>query len=151
METRPLVRKYFEVVVLLVATTAFLVSAAGAASGPVSDSYPEKPVRLIVPFAAGGTDIIARVIAAQLAIRLGKQVVTENRPGAGGTIGMDYVAKSEPNGYTLLYTSPSIAIGPWLFKLTFDPVKAFSPISKAAKGPIVFTVHPSLPVKSVRD
>lgn len=136
---------------VLASVVASTVSAAGAASGPASDTYPDKPVRLIVPFATGGTDIVARVIAAQLAIRLGRQVVTENRPGVGGTLGMDYVARSEPNGYTLLYTSPSIAIGPWLFKLTFDPAKSFDPISKAAKGPIVFTAHPSLPVKSVKE
>jgi tripartite-type tricarboxylate transporter receptor subunit TctC len=130
---------------------AFVSVSANAASAPASDPYPEKPVRLIVPFAAGGTDIIARVVAQQLATRLGKQVVTENRPGAGGTLGMEYVAKSDPNGYTLLYTSPSIAIGPSLFKLNFDPAKAFAPISKVATGPIVFTVHPSLPVRSVKD
>ena len=124
------------------------VSAANAAA---AESYPAKPVRLIVPFGTGGTDTIARVIAAQLTLRLGKQVITENRSGAGGTIGMEYVAKSEPDGYTLLYTSPSIAIGPSLYKLAFEPVKSFSPVTKAAKGPIVLTVHPSLPVKSAKE
>jgi tripartite-type tricarboxylate transporter receptor subunit TctC len=91
------------------------------------------------------------VIAAQLSTRLGKQVITENRAGAGGTIGMEYVAKAEPDGYTLLYTSPSIAIGPTLYKLPFDPARSFSPVTKAAKGPIVLTVHPSLPVKSTKE
>ena len=132
-------------------TVAMPVSAACAASASVGESYPAKPVRLIVPFGTGGTDTIARVIAAQLTIRLGKQVITENRAGAGGTIGMEYVAKSEPDGYTLLYTSPSIAIGPSLYKLNFDPVKSFNPISLAARGPIVLTVHPSLPVKSAGE
>ena len=116
-----------------------------------STAYPNKPVRLVIPFATGGTDIIARVITAQLSTRLGRQVVAENRPGAGGTIGMDYVAKAEPDGYVLLFTSPSIAISPSFYKLTFDPVKSFKPVSKTARGPIVFTVHPSLPIKSVRD
>jgi len=116
-----------------------------------ADAYPVKPVRLIVPFGTGGTDTIARVIAAQLTTRLGKQVITENRAGAGGTIGMEYVAKAEPDGYTLLYTSPSIAIGPTLYKLPFDPARSFSPVTKAAKGPIVLTVHPSLPVKSTKE
>jgi len=116
-----------------------------------STSYPSKPVRLVIPFATGGTDIIARVITAQLSTRLGRQVVAENRPGAGGTIGMDYVARAEPDGHVLLFTSPSIAISPSFYKLTFDPVKSFKAIGKTAKGPIVFTVHPSLPIKSVRD
>jgi tripartite-type tricarboxylate transporter receptor subunit TctC len=108
-------------------------------------------VRLVVPFGAGGTDIIARVIAAQLSVRLGRQVVTENRPGAGGTIGMEYVARAEPDGHVLLFTSPSIAISPSFYKLSYDPVKSFRAIGKTGKGPIVFTVHPSLPIKSVRD
>ncbi len=133
-------------VLLALAVAAMPVCAASA-----GDAYPVKPVRLIVPFGTGGTDTIARVIAAQLTTRLGKQVITENRAGAGGTIGMEYVAKSEPDGYTLLYTSPSIAIGPTLYKLNFDPAKVFSPVTKAAKGPIVLTVHPSLPVKSTRE
>ena len=130
----------------VLAVAALPVGAARAA-----DAYPVKPVRLIVPFGTGGTDTIARVIAAQLTTRLGKQVITENRAGAGGTIGMEYVAKAEPDGYTLLYTSPSIAIGPTLYKLPFDPARSFSPVTKAAKGPIVLTVHPSLPVKSTKE
>src|SRR6187549_1791071 len=105
------------------------VCAVRAASAPASDAYPVKPVRLIVPFGTGGTDTIACVIAAQLTTRLGKQVITENRAGAGGTIGMEYVAKAEPDGYTLLYTSPSIAIGPTLYKLPFDPARSFSPVT----------------------
>ena len=138
-------------VVGVLAAAAIPVCSARAAGAPASDAYPVKPVRLIVPFGTGGTDTIARVIAAQLTTRFGKQVITENRAGAGGTIGMEYVAKAEPDGYTLLYTSPSIAIGPTLYKLTFDPAKAFSPVTKVAKGPIVLTVHPSLPVKSTRE
>lgn len=137
--------------VVLATSAAAPACAAGAASTSTSDTYPVKPVRMIVPFGTGGTDTIARVIAAALTPRLGRQVITENRAGAGGTIGMEYVARSEPDGYTLLYTSPSIAIGPTLYKLTFDPVKSFSPIIKVAEGPIVLTVHPSLPVKSVKD
>ena len=122
-----------------------------AAAAEQAGAYPSKPVRLVVPFAPGGTDIIARVITAQLSTRLGRQVVVENRPGAGGTIGMDFVARAEADGYVLLFTSPSIAISPSFYKLTFDPVKSFKPVGKTAKGPIVFTVHPSLPIKSVRD
>lgn len=123
----------------------------GATGASSSDAYPARPVRLIVPFGTGGTDIIARVIAKLLAARLGNQVIVDNRPGAGGTIGMDLVARAEPDGYTLLFTSPSIAIGPSFYKLSFDPVRAFTPIVKASTGPIVFTVHPSLPVRSVKQ
>jgi tripartite-type tricarboxylate transporter receptor subunit TctC len=140
--------KHLTLAVAAVLTLGLSETAAGAEQ---STPYPSKPVRLIVPFATGGTDIIARVITAQLSTQLGRQVVVENRPGAGGTIGMDYVARAEPDGHVLLFTSPSIAISPSFYKLTFDPVKSFKAVGKTAKGPIVFTVHPSLPIKSVRD
>src|ERR1700704_3532527 len=102
---RSLAVNHFALVTTLAAASAFPTFAVHAATTAEIDSYPDRPVRLIVPFGTGGTDIIARGIAAQLTLRLGKQVVTENRPGAGGTVGMDYVAKAEPSGYTLLYTS----------------------------------------------
>ncbi len=117
-----------------------------------TDSYPSKPIRLIIPFAAGGsTDIIARLVAAKLSERLGKQVVSENHGGAGGVIGIEMVAKSEPNGYTLLFSSASIAINPLLYKVPYDPVKSFIPIAKLGAGPSVLTVHPGVPVNSVKD
>jgi len=128
-----------------------LAKSADAIKPAADGAYPSKPIRLVVPFGAGGTDIVARVTAAQLSTRLDRRVIVENRPGAGGVIGMEYVAKAEPDGYVLLFTSPSIAISPWLHKLSFDPMTAFIPVGKTGTGPIVLTIHPSLPVKSVKE
>ena len=134
--------------VLLALVIGFPLAAALAAA----DSYPSKPVRLIISFAPGGsTDIVGRLIATKLSERLGKQVVTENRGGGGGTLGMEMVAKSEPDGYTLLFTSSAIAINPLLYKVPYDPVKSFVPIAKIGSGPVVLTVHPSVPVNSVQE
>ncbi len=116
------------------------------------DSYPGKPVRLIIPFAPGGiTDIIGRVIAIKLSERLGTQVVVENRGGAGGIIGMEMAAKAKPDGYTLLFTTAAFATNPSLYKVPFDPIKSFVPIAKAGVGVNVLTVHPGVPVHSVQE
>jgi tripartite-type tricarboxylate transporter receptor subunit TctC len=117
-----------------------------------ADVYPSKAVRLIISFAPGGsTDIVGRMIAAKLSERLGKQVIAQNQGGGGGTLGMEMVAKSEPDGYTLLFTSSAIAINPLLYKVPYDPVKSFIPIAKVGNGPAVLTVHPSVPVNSVQE
>jgi tripartite-type tricarboxylate transporter receptor subunit TctC len=117
-----------------------------------ADSYPNKPIRLIIAFAPGGsTDIVARMIAAKLSERLGKQVVPDNRGGGGGTIGMEAVAKAEPDGYTLLFTSSAIATNPLLYTVPFDPVKSFIPVAKVGNGPAVLTVHPGVPANSVKE
>ena len=117
-----------------------------------ADSYPARPTRLIIAFAPGGsTDIIGRLIAQKLTERLGKQVVPENRSGGGGTIGMEMVAKSEPDGYTLLFTSAALAINPLLYKVPYDPVKSFVPVAMMGNGPVVLTVHPSVPANSVKE
>jgi len=132
----------------LLVVLAFFSSTAFAAA----DSYPSKPVRLVIAFAPGGsTDIIGRLIATKLSERLGKQVVPENRSGGGGTLGIEMVAKSEPDGYTLLQTSAALAINPLLYKVPYDPVKSFVPIAKMGNGPVVLTVHPSVPAKSVKE
>ena len=132
---------------LAITVVIFPSPAAGAA-----DTYPSKPIRLIIAFPPGGsTDIVGRMIAQKLSERLGKPVVAENRGGAGGTIGMEMVAKSEPDGYTLLWTSSAIAINPLLYKVPFDPVKSFIPIAKVGDGPAVLTVHPSVPANSVTE
>lgn len=116
------------------------------------DSYPNKPVRLIIPFAPGGiTDIIGRVIAAKLSERLGTQVVVENRGGAGGIIGMEMAAKAKPDGYTLLFTTAAFATNPSLYKVPFDPIKSFVPIAKAGVGVNVLTVYPGVPINSVSE
>lgn len=134
-------------ILLAIAITPPLSAAVAAA-----DPYPSKPVRLIIAFAPGGsTDIVARMIGAKLSERLGRQVVPENRGGGGGTIGMEMVAKAEPDGYTLLFTSSAIAINPLLYKVPFDPVKSFIPIAKVGDGPAVLAVHPSVPANSVTE
>jgi tripartite-type tricarboxylate transporter receptor subunit TctC len=134
-------------VLLAIAITPPLSAAVAAA-----DTYPSKPVRLIIAFAPGGsTDIVARMIGAKLSERLGKQVVPDNRGGGGGTIGMEMVAKAEPDGYTLLFTSSAITTNPLLFKVPFDPVKSFIPVAKIGSGPAVLAVHPSVPANSVKE
>jgi tripartite-type tricarboxylate transporter receptor subunit TctC len=117
-----------------------------------ADAYPSKPVRLIISFAPGGsTDIVGRMIGAKLSERLGKQVVPDNRGGGGGTIGMEMVAKAEPDGYTLLFTSSAITTNPLLFRVPYDPVKSFIPVAKIGSGPAVLAVHPSVPANSVKE
>jgi len=131
---------------------ALAVGLSPSASLAAADSYPTKPVRVIIPFAPGGsTDIIGRLIAAKLSERLGKQFVPENRSGGGGTIGMEMVAKAQPDGYTLMFTSSAIAINPLLYKVPYDPVKSFIAIAKLGNGPVVLTVHPGVPANSVKD
>jgi tripartite-type tricarboxylate transporter receptor subunit TctC len=131
------------------------VTFAGAAAIPANaQSYPAKPVRMIVPFPAGGaTDIVGRLIAQKLSEAFGQQVIVDNRGGAGGTIGSDIAAKSPPDGYTMLLgTSSTHAVAPSLYsKLPYDPVKDFSPVTLAATATILLAVHPSLPVRSVKE
>jgi tripartite-type tricarboxylate transporter receptor subunit TctC len=130
-----------------------LVLAALACVNPAAaQDYPARPVRLIIPFPPGGSnDVVGRLIATHLGERFGKQVVVDNRSGAGGVIGTEIVAKSPPDGYTLLVISMAHAVNPWLYKLAYDPIKDFAPMGLLAKGPNVLVVHPSLPVNSVKD
>jgi tripartite-type tricarboxylate transporter receptor subunit TctC len=119
-----------------------------------AQTYPAKTVRMVVPFPAGGaTDIVGRLIAQKLSESWGHQVVVDNRGGAGGTIGSDAVAKSPPDGYTLLVgTSSTHAVAPSLYpKLAYDPVRDFAPVTLIANATILLAVHPSLPAKNVRD
>ena len=130
----------------------FAVVFPGPAAMAASDAYPVKPVRLMIAFAPGGsTDIVGRLIATKLSERLGKQVVPENRSGGGGTLGAEMVAKSDPDGHTLLFTSSAIVINPLLYKVNYDPVKTFVPIAKMGNGPVVLTVHPSVQANSVKE
>jgi tripartite-type tricarboxylate transporter receptor subunit TctC len=124
------------------------------ASGTVeAQSYPSKPIRLIIPFPPGGSnDIVGRMIAAQLGERLGQAVVVDNRGGAGGTIGTDMAAKAAADGYTLLLISVAHAFNPAMYKkLPYDPEKSFAPIGLVAAGPVALTVHPSVPAASVKE
>jgi tripartite-type tricarboxylate transporter receptor subunit TctC len=129
-----------------------LALAAAVAPAAFAQSYPSKPVRLIIPFPPGGSnDIVGRMIAAQLTERLGTQVVVDNRGGAGGTIGTETAAKSTPDGHTLLLISVAYAFNPSLYKLPYDPVKAFAPVAMLGTGPNVLAVFPGLPVNSVQE
>jgi tripartite-type tricarboxylate transporter receptor subunit TctC len=125
---------------------------AGAAHAQQS-TYPNKPVRFILPFPAGGpTDILGRLIGQKLAVQLGQSVVPENRPGAGGNVGTEYGAKQAPDGYSIVLASPSLAISPSLYKkLGYDPIRDFAPITMVAHIPNVLLVHPSVPAKSLRE
>jgi tripartite-type tricarboxylate transporter receptor subunit TctC len=114
--------------------------------------YPNRPVRMIIPFPPGGSnDIVGRTIATQLSERLGKQVVVDNRTGAGGVVGTELAAKTPADGYTILVISIAHTVNPWLYKLPYDPIKAFAPIGIMATGTNVLTVHPSLPAHSVKE
>ncbi len=129
---------------------AALVFAAPVCAQP----YPTKPIRMVVPSAPGsGPDLIARVVAQKLTESLGKPVVTDPRPGAGGSLGAEIVAKSPPDGYTLIMGSAgSHSVNSALYpKLPYDAVKDFSPVSLVSTAPNILIVHPSLPVKSVKD
>ena len=117
-----------------------------------AQNYPAKSIRIIVPQSAGGsTDLVARPLAQKLADALGQSVVVENRPGAGSVIGTDLVAKAAPDGYTLLAVAASVTMSPSLYKLPFDPVRDLAAISQLTSLPNILVVHPSLPVKSVRE
>ncbi|HEY2229949.1 MAG TPA: tripartite tricarboxylate transporter substrate binding protein [Xanthobacteraceae bacterium] len=117
-----------------------------------AQEYPTKPVRLIIPFPPGGSnDVVGRMIATQLSDRLGKQVVVDNRGGAGGVIGTEVAANAPPDGYTLLIISIAHSVSPWLYKLQYDPIKSFVPVAILASGPNVLVVHPDLPVHSVSE
>ncbi len=124
------------------------------ATGPASaQTYPVKPLRLIVPFAPGGsTDILARMVAQKLTEAWGQQVIVENRPGGGAVIGTDLVAKSAPDGYTLVMTSTSTATAPSLMrKLPYDTLRDLAPVIQLVATPNALVVHPSLPARSVRE
>jgi tripartite-type tricarboxylate transporter receptor subunit TctC len=118
-----------------------------------SQAYPSKPVRMVVAFPPGGsTDLAARALGEKLAAALGQPVIIDNKPGASGNIGADYVAKSAPDGHTLLMAATSFVTSPAFFpKLGWHPSKDFAPISLVATVPIIVVVHPSLPVHNPRD
>jgi tripartite-type tricarboxylate transporter receptor subunit TctC len=132
------------------ALAAALIAVAAQSFG---QSYPARPVRVVVPLSAGGfADVPTRIMTPRLSAALGQQVFVENRPGAGGTIGTDFVAKSKPDGYTLLVTGTPHVITPWLYKtMPYDALKDFVPILQFAAGPYVLVVNPQLPVSSVQE
>jgi tripartite-type tricarboxylate transporter receptor subunit TctC len=126
--------------------SAFPVCAAGA-------EYPERLIRAIVPFAPGGSnDTMARLISPELSKALGQQVIVENRPGAAGNIGIDAVAKSAPNGHTILFSATASTQNPALFrKLPYDPLRDIQPVAEIGQSPYVFLVNPRVPARSVQE
>ena len=132
---------------VIVLVSAFLALVAKA-------DYPEKPVRLIIPFSAGGaTDVLARALANSLEKSLGTNIIVDNRGGAGGTLGAGIAARTPPDGYTLMLTSPSYTFSPTIYgkKLPYDALKDFTPITIMASLPLVVVVHPSMPVTSYQQ
>jgi len=132
-----------------VLTVAGLVPAPGA----LAQKFPEKAVRIVVPFAAGGgTDIIARIMAQKLSDEWGRNVVVDNRPGGGTVIGSELVARSTPDGYTLLLTANPHSSNPALVaKLPYDTARDFSAVTMTAAAPLLLVVHPTLPVRTVQE
>ena len=135
----------------------FLIAALGAASllpAPLqAQPYPARPVRLVVPFAAGGpVDTVARLLTPRLAETWGHQVVIDNRPGANSMIGSEAVSRAAPDGYTLLIVSAGFAINVTLQpKLPYDPLRDFTPITTVAYGPSALVTHPSLPARNLKE
>ncbi len=129
------------------------VLAAHAASPFVSaQTYPVKPVRMIVPLApGGGTDIVARMLAARLAVEFGQQFIVDNRAGAGGAIGAEIAARANPDGYTLITVPASYAANAALYKLPYDPVKGIAPIAMITTGPLILTVHLSVQAANLQE
>ena len=134
---------------MLVALALAVIAASAAAQAP----YPNRPIRLVVPFAPGGaTDILARGIGQKLAERLGQGVVIDNKPGAGTTIGADFVAKAPADGYTLLFAPTPFAISQVMMaRLPYDAQKDFTPVALLAVSPFILVAHPSLPVRSMAE
>jgi tripartite-type tricarboxylate transporter receptor subunit TctC len=134
----------------IVCTAALLTLTQGQA---LAQTYPTKPVKIIVPFGPGGfTDVVARILGVKLGESLGQSVVIENKPGAGSMIGTDQVAKSAPDGHTLVIVSSTHVISPWIYKnVPYDPIKGFTPITKLVDSPYVLLTNPKVPVKNVQE
>lgn len=136
----------------LIFMAAMLCAAIGSGQSS-AQTYPARPVRLIVPFGAGGpTDVIARLVAQKLSERWGQQVYTENLPGAGGNTGVATVARAPADGYTILVVSTGFMVNPSMYaKVPYDPIKDFAPITLVAASPNVVSVHPSFPAKTLKE
>jgi tripartite-type tricarboxylate transporter receptor subunit TctC len=133
---------------------AVLTALAASLSVPIAaQTYPSKPVRLIVPFAPGGfTDVVARILGQRLSVSMGQQFIIENKAGAGSTIGTDFVAKAAPDGYTLVMISTTHVISPWIYKsMPYDPIKSFVPVTKLVDSPYVLLVNPKVPARNVQE
>lgn len=130
---------------------ALLGTVVQAQSAP--EVFPNKPIRFVVPFPpGGGNDILARALAPKMSDVLGQQVVVDNRAGAGGNIGADFVAKSTPDGYTIVIASNQVTMNPWIYsKLPFDIAKDFAPVAQVASVPMLLAIHPDVPAKNLKE
>jgi tripartite-type tricarboxylate transporter receptor subunit TctC len=136
---------------IVCAATCLTLSAGQAVAQ--AQAYPTKPIKIIVPFGPGGfTDVVARILGVKLGESLGQSIVIENKPGAGSMIGTDQVAKSAPDGHTLLIVSSTHVISPWIYKnVPYDPIKSFTPVTKLVDSPYVLLVNPKVPAKNVQE
>jgi tripartite-type tricarboxylate transporter receptor subunit TctC len=131
-----------------------VVMLAASVTSAAAQQYPTKPIRMIIPSAPGGSnDVVGRPIATFLGERLGRQIIVDNRAGAGTMIGTEYASKAPNDGYTLVVISIAFAVNPWLYDLKgrYDPIKSFTPIAMLAAGPNVLAVNPGLPVNNVKE
>ena len=134
---------------LLLKVVGLLLALTGVAA---AQDYPNKPVRIIIPYAPGGiNDIAARVLATHLSNRLGKQFIADNRTGGAGLMGFETAANAAPDGYTLVVLSITNAVQPWLYKLPFDPAKAWEPIALFVTSPNTLAINPDLPAKTLKE
>jgi tripartite-type tricarboxylate transporter receptor subunit TctC len=128
------------------------VLALAAAPAAAQQSWPAKPIRFVAPFApGGGTDFIGRVAAQKLTEAVKQQVIVENRPGAGGSLGAEVGIKAPPDGYTFTIIAGSYSVNPSIYKLAFDPVNDITPVIQFSQGPLVIVSHPSLPAKNAKE
>lgn len=133
-----------------IAAAGVLLGVAG--TGAVAQEFPARPLRLVLGFApGGGSDLIGRMIGAQLTEQLGKQVVVENRPGAGGTLAAEAVANAQPDGYTMMLYTIANTLHPHVYKLNYDPAKAFAPVSLLARGGYVLAINPNIAATNVKE
>jgi len=138
---------------LVPALAALALFGLSAGPAPAQDSYPNRPVKIIIAFPVGGLlDTVSRIVAEKMSGLLGQQFIIEARPGAGGTLATQAVARAEPDGYTVMMLNDNHALNPWVFKnIPYDSIKDFSPIGFVGYTPLVFAAHPSVPAKNVKE
>lgn len=138
---------------LCIAAIAIALVGVAAHAQTATEGFPNKPIRFVVPFPpGGGNDILARALAPKMSDILGQQVVVDNRAGAGGNIGADFVAKSTPDGYTIVIASNQVTMNPWIYsKLPFDIAKDFAPVAQVASVPMLLAIHPDVPAKNLKE
>ena len=148
--------KVSKLLMLAVVSQFTLACAVAHAQSPAKgqvQTWPTKPIRMLVGFPAGGpTDVVARLVSEKLSGQINQRIIVDNRPGASGNIAVEILAKSIPDGHTLLYSSNAIALSPGLYsKLGYDPLKDIAPVTEVGAGCLIFLVHPSLPVKTAQE